>query len=91
MSENPPNEDHVVFTWGQEGDALCVQCTYKDARVHIDFTDDGAEGTRAMQRAVSTWPVVLKAIRQEQMIRKETDEIDGDLLSLLDDDGDDDA
>jgi hypothetical protein len=85
MSENPQAEDHVVFTWGAEGDALCIQCTYGNARLHIDFVDDGREGTRELQKITATMPIILRMVRQEQLIKREADEIDGDLLALLDD------
>lgn len=85
MSEQPPNIDRVKFSWSAEEQILCIQVWFEDARLHLDFKDDGSRSTRNMQKIVSVIPIVLKTIRQEEMIKRETDEIDGDLRTLLDD------
>lgn len=94
MSEDDPmngNVSRVEFTWATNPDnprELCVIAAHDKTRVHFDFTDDGGSGTRQLQQVLLTIPTILSHIRQEQMIKRESDEIDKDLFDLL---GDDDA
>lgn len=95
MSEDQPleNANHVTFSWANNPEdpnsrELCIVAAYENARLHLDFTDDGGSGTRAMHRVIATMPVILQSIRQELMIRHETDGLDKDLFDLL---GGDDA
>lgn len=80
-------EHYVPFTWKTPNDPkdtrVCVVAEYGEARVHIDFNDDGGKGPEDLVRVLSAWPKVLEYVRREILIRRSADEVEQDLLDLL--------
>lgn len=75
---------YVRFNWAypDENNVLHVVAWLGDAKLHVDFKNNG-EGAAELGRIVVSMPKILGHIRDELMIKREVDEVDQDLLDLL--------
>lgn len=89
MTDDEHTEEFVRFEWQTPKDKsdlrVHVVAEFGEARIHLDFTDDGAKGTSDLQKVVGTMPMILKHVRNERMIDHEMEGVEQDLLDLLGD------
>lgn len=85
---DPKNcQEHVRFEWqtpdSADDDGLHIVAYYGEARLHLDFTDDGKAGTQELATVLGAMPVILKYIRNEVQVRRDMEGVEQDLLDLL--------